>query len=120
MKNKLELTWYNKDKSLYYDMKKGEYIWVDKNDPRVAEPRILIEKNKYGDPNAENILIKGDNLLALKALNPEFTEKIKLVYLDPPFNTGQAFEHYEDGIEHSVWLTESSPNKKKRIWAYKK
>ena len=100
MKNKLELTWYNKDKSLYYDMKKGEYIWVDKNDPRVAEPRILIEKKQIGDRNAENLLIKGDNLLALKALQPEFTGKIKCIYIDPPFNTGSAFEHYEDGLEH--------------------
>ena len=105
MKNKLELTWYNKDKSLYYDIKKGEYIWVDKNDPRVAEPRILIEKKQIGDRNAENLLIKGDNLLALKALQPEFTGKIKCIYIDPPFNTGSAFEHYEDGLEHSIWLT---------------
>ncbi|MBL7131620.1 MAG: site-specific DNA-methyltransferase [Candidatus Omnitrophica bacterium] len=105
MKNKLELTWYNKDKSLYYDLKEGKYIWVDRNDPRVAEPRILIEKKHYGDPAAENLLIKGDNLLALKALQPEFTEKIKVVYIDPPFNTGAAFEHYDDGLEHSIWLT---------------
>lgn len=105
MKNKLELTWFNKDKSLYYDMKKAEYVWVDRNDPRVAEPRILIEKKSFGDKKTENLLIKGDNLLALKALQPELTGEIKLVYIDPPFNTGQAFEHYEDGIEHSIWLT---------------
>jgi hypothetical protein len=46
--HKLELTWYNKDKSLYYDPKKKEYLWVDKKDPRVSEPRILLEKGSYG------------------------------------------------------------------------
>lgn len=105
MKNKLELTWYNKDKSLYYNMKEGKYIWVDKNDPRVSEPRILIEKKHYGNPKAENLLIKGDNILALRALQPEFNEKIRMVYIDPPFNTGVAFENYDDGLEHSIWLT---------------
>jgi adenine-specific DNA-methyltransferase len=53
----------------------------------------------------DNRLIFGDNLLALKALEAEFTGKVKCVYIDPPFNTGQAFDHYDDGIEHSLWLS---------------
>lgn len=102
---KLELTWFNKDKSLFYDLDKKEYVWVDKKDPRVSEPRILLEKESFGDKDSENILIKGDNLLALKALQQDYKNSIKLIYIDPPFNTGQAFEHYEDGLEHSIWLT---------------
>lgn len=103
-KNKLELQWPNKDKSLYFDLESGNYEWVDKKDPRVTEPRILVEKNHYGDKNSENILIKGDNLLALKALHQDFQRKIKLIFIDPPYNTGNAFEHYDDGLEHSIWL----------------
>jgi len=102
---KLELTWYHKDKSLYYDLKEKKYLWVDKKDPRVSEPRIFLEKAAYGDRDAENMLIKGDNLLALKALLQDFRNKIKLIYIDPPFNTGSAFEYYDDGLEHSIWLT---------------
>ena len=102
---KLELQWTNKEKSLYYNAEQKEYIWVDKKDPRVSEPRILIEKESNGDKDSENLLIKGDNLLALKALQQDYQNKIKLVYIDPPFNTGQAFEYYEDGVEHSIWLT---------------
>jgi len=102
---KLELQWTNKEKSLYYNAEQKEYIWVDKKDPRVSEPRILIEKESNGDKDSENLLIKGDNLLALKALQQDYQNKIKLVYIDPPFNTGQAFEYYEDGLEHSIWLT---------------
>jgi adenine-specific DNA-methyltransferase len=59
----------------------------------------------YGDKDTDNLLIKGDNLLALKALLQDYQNQIKLVYIHPPFNTGQAFEHYEDGLEHSIWLT---------------
>jgi adenine-specific DNA-methyltransferase len=59
----------------------------------------------YGDKNAENMLIYGDNLLALKALEQDFAGKIKCIAIDPPYNTGSAFEHYDDGIEHSLWLT---------------
>jgi adenine-specific DNA-methyltransferase len=102
---KLKLSWYNKDKSLFYNLKKREYLWVDKKDPRVSEPRILLEKTTCGDKDTQNILIKGDNLLALKALLQDFRNKIKLIYIDPPFNTGVAFEHYDDGLEHSIWLT---------------
>ncbi len=104
-KNRLELQWTNKDKSLYFDLTSGKYEWVDKKDPRVSEPRILIEKGSFGDKDTENLLIKGDNLLGLKALLQDYSNRIKLVYIDPPFNTGQAFEHYDDGLEHSIWLT---------------
>ncbi|PIZ02409.1 hypothetical protein COY59_04910 [Candidatus Gottesmanbacteria bacterium CG_4_10_14_0_8_um_filter_37_24] len=102
---KLELTWFNKDKGLYFDLEKKEYIWVDRKDPRVSEPRILLEKNSFGDKNTENMLIKGDNLLALKALLSDYENSIKLIYIDPPFNTGTAFDFYDDGLEHSIWLT---------------
>ena len=69
---KLELQWTNKNNSLYFDLTTGKYEWVDQKDPRVCEPRILVEKKSYGDKDAENILIKGDNLLALKALQQDF------------------------------------------------
>ena len=70
------------------------------------KPRILIEdKSKsYGDPNTENMLIHGDNLLALKALENDYSGKIQCIYVDPPFNTGQAFDFYDDDLEHSIWL----------------
>lgn len=86
---KLELTWVNKEKEIN------------------IEPRILVEdKTKsYGDPNSNNILIHGDNLIALKALERDFAGKIKCIYIDPPYNTGSAFEHYDDNVEHSIWLS---------------
>lgn len=106
MKNtKLELQWSNKNKALYYDIDSGGYEWVDMKDPRVTEPRILVEKETYGDPDTENLLIKGDNLLALRALLQDYQSKINLIYIDPPYNTGNAFEHYNDGLEHSIWLS---------------
>ena len=90
MANKLELTWFGKD------------------EPMHIEPRLLIENTELSntdtDPNTENILIHGDNLLALKALEPMYAGQIKCIYIDPPFNTGQAFEHYDDNLEHSIWL----------------
>ena len=88
--------------------KKGklELTWVGKYDEKEIEPRILVEdKSKsYGDPDSENMLIHGDNLIALKALEQDYAGKIKCIYIDPPFNTGAAFEHYDDGVEHSIWL----------------
>lgn len=88
--------------------KKGklELTWVGKYKEEKLEPRILIEdKSKsYGDPNTENMLIHGDNLLALKALENSFAGKIQCVYIDPPYNTGAAFEYYDDNLEHSIWL----------------
>ena len=85
---------------------KLELTWVGKDNPPNVEPRILLrEKNfDYGDANTENILIHGDNLLALKSLEQDFAGKIKCVYIDPPYNTGAAFEHYDDNLEHSIWL----------------
>lgn len=90
---KLELTWVNKNNDVADLMK--------------IEPRILVEdKSKsYGDPKSENILIHGDNLVALKALERDFAGKIKCIYIDPPYNTGSAFEHYDDNVEHSTWLS---------------
>ncbi|TYA53047.1 site-specific DNA-methyltransferase [Formosa maritima] len=85
---------------------KLELTWIGKGEEPALEPRILIENPEYsyGDPNTENLLIHGDNLLALKALEQDYTGKIKCIYIDPPYNTGQAFEHYDDGLEHSIWL----------------
>lgn len=88
-------------------LQKLELTWIGKGEEPILEPRILIENPEYsyGDPNAKNMLIHGDNLLALKALEQEYTGRIKCIYIDPPYNTGQAFEHYDDGVEHSIWLS---------------
>ncbi|HHV13045.1 MAG TPA: site-specific DNA-methyltransferase [Clostridiales bacterium] len=89
--------------------KKGklELTWVGKYNEEKLEPRILVEdKTKsYGNPNTENMLIHGDNLIALKSLEQDFAGKIKCIYIDPPFNTGQAFENYDDNLEISIWLS---------------
>lgn len=84
-----------------------ELDWVGKDDEPKLEPRILLEDESmsFGDRTAENLLIQGDNLLALKALEQDFSGKFQCVYIDPPFNTQQAFEHYDDGLEHSLWLS---------------
>lgn len=95
-KTKLELTWVGKE-----------------NRPRL-EPRVLIDvpELSHAPPAADgsagimdNLLVQGDNLLALKALEAEYTGRIKCVYIDPPFNTQQAFPNYDDGLEHSIWLS---------------
>jgi adenine-specific DNA-methyltransferase len=95
-KTKLELTWIGKDKR-----------------PKL-EPRILLEdpslsyhaKHRVSDNDQfDNKLIFGDNLLALKALEQEYRGKVKCVFIDPPYNTGSAFTHYDDGLEHSIWLS---------------
>ena len=85
---------------------KLELTWIGKGEDPVLEPRILIEDptKSYGDPKSENMLIHGDNLLALKALEQDYTNRIKCIYIDPPYNTGNAFEHYDDNLEHSIWL----------------
>lgn len=94
---------------------KLELTWIGKNNPEYdianIEPRILEERTdlSYGDPNSENMIIHGDNLLALKALLPEYEGKIKCIYIDPPYNTGNAFEHYDDSVEHSTWLSLMKP-----------
>jgi len=109
---RLELTWTNKHLRLISDPE-GGYEWVDPSDPRVSEVRLLHEVDTVGDdlPDGGNLLIEGDALHALTALNriPELAERyagqVRLVYIDPPFNTGQAFAHYDDNLEHSVWLS---------------
>lgn len=90
---------------------KLELTWIGKDNYPKLEPRILIEdpERSYGDKNSENMLIFGDNLLALKALEQDFAGKIKCIYIDPPYNTGNAFEHYDDGVEHSLWLSLIKP-----------
>ncbi|MCZ8234803.1 MAG: DNA methyltransferase [Inhella sp.] len=92
---------------------KLELTWIGKELRPRLEPRVLFEntersyhaKHRLGDTDHfDNRLIKGDNLLALKALESEFAGKVKCVFIDPPYNTGSAFEHYDDGVEHSIWL----------------
>lgn len=92
---------------------KLELTWIGKEKRPKLEPRILLEdpEKSYhakhrvsGNDIFDNRLIFGDNLLALKALEQEFSGKVKCIYIDPPFNTQQAFEHYDDGYEHSIWL----------------
>jgi adenine-specific DNA-methyltransferase len=92
-------------------LQKLELIWIGKGNEPKLEPRILIEdpNKSFGDLKSENMLIHGDNLLALKALEQNFTGQIKCISVDPPYNTGNAFEHYDDGIEHSQWLNLMKP-----------
>lgn len=89
-------------------------MWVGKEKRAKLEPRILIEdpeKSYHADKRVsdndifDNMLIHGDNLLALKALEQDYTGRVKCIYIDPPYNTGNAFEHYDDGLEHSIWLS---------------
>lgn len=83
-----------------------ELTWIGKDEEVKLEPRILIEdpEKSGGDKKTENMLIFGDNLLALKALEQDFAGKIKCIAIDPPYNTGNAFEQYDDSLEHSTWL----------------
>lgn len=134
------INWINKEEALFYELSEEEGkglqpYWVDRNDIRVKEARPLIfqkaykavEETKEGTllnkewqieeiddekntKDIENILIKGDNLLALNTLKKHFDklpedEKAKCIYIDPPYNTGAAFENYDDNLEHSEWLT---------------
>ena len=93
------------------NLQKLELTWIGKGEEPKLEPRILIENPEYsyGVPNTENMLIHGDNLLALKALEQDYAGKVKCIYIDPPYNTGNAFEHYDDGVEHSLWLSLMKP-----------
>lgn len=90
-----------------------ELTWIGKDERPRLEPRILLEdaeksyhaKARVTDHDIfDNVLIHGDNLLALKALEQEYTGRVQAIYIDPPFNTGEAFDNYDDGIEHSLWL----------------
>ena len=92
---------------------KLELTWVGKDERPRLEPRILLEDpelshhadKRYGEHDCfDNILIQGDNLLALKALEQKYAGQVKCIYIDPPFNTGAAFDNYHDGLEHSIWL----------------
>ena len=92
---------------------KLELTWIGKEKRPKLEPRILLEdteksyhaESRVSDNDIfDNKLIFGDNLLALKSLEQDYTGKVKCVFIDPPYNTGSAFEHYDDGIEHSIWL----------------
>ncbi len=96
------------------DRKKLELTWIGKENRPRLEPRILLEdparsyhsKHRVTDQDLfDNRLIFGDNLLALKSLEAEFAGKVKCVFIDPPYNTGSAFTHYDDGVEHSMWLS---------------
>ena len=95
MANKLELTWYGKD------------------EPILVEPRLLIENaalsNTAADPDTENMLIHGDNLLALKALESKYAGQVKCIYIDPPYNGDAAAGQYDDNVEHSQWLNLMRP-----------
>lgn len=88
---------------------KLELTWVGKEDRPRLEPRLLIENETLSYAGApgitDNLLIQGDNLLALKALEADYAGQVKCVFIDPPYNTGSAFEHYDDGLEHSIWLS---------------
>ena len=87
-------------------MQRLKLTWIGKGQEPEVEPRILLydPSKDYGDPDSENMLIHGDNLLALKALEQQYAGQVKCIYIDPPYNTGEAFEHYDDNLEHSIWL----------------
>nr|WP_298995574.1 site-specific DNA-methyltransferase [uncultured Polaribacter sp.] len=127
------INWVNKEDALFYELTKdgvgNSPFWVNRDDIRVKEARPLIFQNGYKaikndsdeyevkiisseqeTNDIENMLIKGDNLLALNTLKKHFdnlpdSEKIKCIYIDPPYNTGKAFTHYDDNLEVSTWLT---------------
>ena len=93
---------------------KLELTWVGKNERPKLEPRLLLEDSGHAYharhrveevDSFDNVLIHGDNLLALKALEQHYTGRIKCAFIDPPYNTGSAFEHFDDGLEHSIWLS---------------
>ncbi|MCK5927962.1 MAG: site-specific DNA-methyltransferase [Nocardioides sp.] len=114
---RLELTWPNKDKFLLVPKDDtGKPVWVDRDHPAASEVRLADFTDAVGDvnesdPHANNLLFTGDSLDVLRILNEvpeyrrEYRGKVKLVYIDPPFNTGQAFAHYDDWMDHSTWLS---------------
>jgi adenine-specific DNA-methyltransferase len=114
---RLELNWPNKDKFLLVPKNEhGKPVWVERTHPAAHEVRLTAFAGEHGvvndkNPYADHLLFTGDSLDVLRVLNevPEFhTEyrgKIRLIYNDPPFNTGRAFTHYDDWMEHSTWLS---------------
>lgn len=114
---RLELTWPNKDQFLLVPKDDtGKPLWVDRDHPAASEVRLTDFTDSFGEvdddnPYADNLLFTGDSLDMLRVLagTPEFRReyrgKVKLVYIDPPFNTGQTFAHYDDWLEHSTWLS---------------
>ena len=88
------------------EKQKLELTWIGKGEEPKLEPRILLydKEKSYGDQNTENMLIHGDNLLALKALEQDYAGRIKCIYIDPPYNINAANPHYDDNIPHSEWL----------------
>lgn len=129
-KTRLQLNWYNKDKALISTQSgKYDYTWVDPSDPRYCEVRTFVfdeyvrgrqssktDRFTYSDnadltPQDDNLLILGESGIVLETLTrvPElaakYVGKVKLVYIDPPFNTSKTFDSYEDNLEHSIWLT---------------
>lgn len=92
--------------------------WVDDDKAHNAVSNVvmkILREDKslsYGDPKSGNILVHGDNLEALKALLPFYAGRVKCIYIDPPYNTGSAFEHYDDNLEHSQWLNMMYPRLK--------
>ena len=127
---RLELTWYNKDKALIpTETGRYGYTWVEPEDPRYCETHTLVfdeyvqgeqteKKDEFDyseradyEPQTDNLLIHGESGDVLEALTrvPELAKKyvgkVKLIYIDPPFNTEQTFDSYEDNLEHSIWLT---------------
>jgi adenine-specific DNA-methyltransferase len=117
MSPRLELVWPGKDKFLLVPKdEEGKPVWVDTDHPAAREVRLTDFTYEHGevndeDPFADNLLFTGDSLDVLRVLRevPEFARhyrgKVKLVYIDPPFNTGQTFTHYDDWMEHSTWLS---------------
>jgi adenine-specific DNA-methyltransferase len=104
----------NRVENMAVRKQKLELTWIGKEDRPRLEPRILLEDPELSYHAShrvtehdifDNRLIFGDNLLALKALEQEFSGKVKCVFIDPPYNTGSAFTHYDDGVEHSIWLS---------------
>lgn len=127
---RLQLTWFNKEKALIpTETGKYGYTWVDPSDPRYCETHTLVmddyvrgvqtsksDEFEYSEradlaPQDDNLMILGESGDVLEALTrvPELAEKyvgkVKLIYIDPPFNTAQTFASYEDNLEHSIWLT---------------
>lgn len=112
--SRLTLSWIGKDQALL-PTEGGGYEWVGRDDPRVTEVRLLRDAGSVGEiehPSPkDNLLVIGDSFDVLRALanTPEYSKeyrgRVAQVYIDPPFNTGQAFATYDDQLEHSVWLT---------------